>query len=295
MLKFFFWLLLLANGGLLAYQRGAFDAFVSSGHEPARMSNQVNADKVRVVPVAGKAGGTATEASTAAAPATVAAAPEPTPAAAPQASGLASDAGNKAPASAAAPVTPAVPATTATTATTATAAAKTAAPAAPIAAVVEKKPDLNACLEVGNFNAEEAKRFTTQLTTSQLVERATQRTVQEVASHIVYIPPQGDKEAADRKVGELRRLGITDFYVMQDNSPMRWGISLGVFRTEESARAHLAALNLKGVRSARIGQRTVSSSMVAFQFRNLEPEKKWLVEKIKSGFAKQEIRSCEGA
>jgi hypothetical protein len=286
MLKFFFWLLLLVNGGFFAYQRGAFDAFVSSGHEPARMSNQMNADKVKVVPVAGKAGGTATEVTTAAAP-------EAAPAA-PQVSSDGADAGTKVPVPPSVPRNAPATVATAPVAPTAVAPVTPAAPA-PVAAVIEKKPDLSACLEVGNFNAEEAKRFTTQLTTSQLVERATQRSVQEVASHIVYIPPQGDKESADKKVGELRRLGITDFYVMQDNSPMRWGISLGVFRTEESARAHLAALNLKGVRSARIGQRTVSTSMVAFQFRNLEPEKKWLVEKIKSGFARQEIRSCEGA
>jgi hypothetical protein len=289
MLKFFFWLLLLANGGLFAYQRGAFDIFVSSGHEPARMSNQMNADKVKVVPVAGKVGGTATEVTTAAATtAPTPPAPEAIPAAVPQSSSDAAEAGAKAPA------LPSVPKNAPATVATAPV-SPLPVPPAPIAAVIEKKPDLSACLEVGNFNAEEAKRFTTQLTTSQLVERATQRSVQEVASHIVYIPPQADKESADKKVGELRRLGITDFYVMQDNSPMRWGISLGVFRTEESARAHLAALNLKGVRSARIGQRTVSTSMVAFQFRNLEPQKKWLVEKIKSGFAKQEIRSCEGA
>lgn len=293
MLKFFFWVLLLANGGLFAYQRGAFDAFVSSGHEPARMSNQMNADKVKVVPVAGR-----TAATTAGVIMAAAAPSAPTATSAPSASSDAADAKARAPDPAVpknAPVTvAAAPVAAATTTTPASPPAATS-PPAPVAAVIEKKPDLSACLEVGNFNAEEAKRFTTQLTTSQLVERATQRTVQEVASHIVYIPSQGDKESADKKVGELRRLGITDFYVMQDNSPMRWGISLGVFRTEESARAHLAALNQKGVRSARIGQRTVSTSQVAFQFRNLEPEKKWLVEKIKSGFAKQEVRGCEGA
>jgi hypothetical protein len=284
MLKFFFWLLVLANAGMFAYQRGAFDAFLSTGHEPARMGNQLNADKVRVLPVAatGLAG----------------AAPVPEPAAAgtPAPAGTGAAPAESAPAdTGATAVKPSAPAPSAPVAPSSAAPAPNGAVSTPVAAVIEKRANLNACMEVGNFNAEEARRFTAQLASSQLSGRATQRTVQEIASHIVYIPSQGDKEAADKKAGELRRLGITDFYVMPETSPMRWGISLGVFRTEEAARAHLATLNLKGVRSARIGQRAVATSMVAFQFRNLEPEKKWLVEKIKSGFAKQEVRECEAA
>lgn len=275
MLKFFFWLLVLANAGMFAYQRGVFDAFLSSGHEPARMSNQLNAEKVKVLPVAatGVAGAAVPEPSVPADPAGSAGRPAVAPAdKAPAETGTT---GARPPVPAPAAPPPAI------------------APNAPVAAVIEKKPALNACMEVGNFNVEEARRFTAQLASSQLSERATQRTVQEIVSHIVYIPSQGDKEAAEKKAGELRRLGITDFYVMPETSAMRWSISLGVFRSEEAARAHLTTLSLKGVRSARIGQRTAASSLVAFQFRNLEPEKKWLVEKIKSGFAKQEVRECE--
>jgi hypothetical protein len=157
------------------------------------------------------------------------------------------------------------------------------------------KPVVLACADIGNFNAEEAKRFSAQLAPLALGRRVTQRPVQEVASHMVYIPPQADKESAEKKAGELRRLGIDDFFIIQDNSPLRWGISLGVFKMEEAARAHLANLNQKGVRSARIGQRSVSSHLVAFRLRDLDEDSSKAVQKIKAAYARQEMRNCEGA
>lgn len=97
----------------------------------------------------------------------------------------------------------------------------------------------------------------------------------------------------EKKAGELRKLGVEDFFIIQDNSPMRWGISLGVFKQEDAARTHLAALNQKGVQSARIGQRTVTSSQVAFQIRDLDKEGKAAFDKIKAGFPRQETRKCQ--
>lgn len=231
MLKFFFWILLLANAGLLAYQQGAFDSLLPNGHEPARMGNQLNADKIRLVPP-----------------------PEPRQE----------------------PVTEAPPP----------------APEAPPTPVAAKKPEVIACTEIGNFGPEDARRFAAQLATLSLGDRVSRRPVTEVASHMVYIPPQADREAAEKKAEELRRLGIEDFFIIQDNSSLRWGISLGVFKMEDAARTHLANLNQKGVRTARIGQRSVTTNMVAFQLRELDAETKGAIEKIKEGFARQEMRSC---
>ncbi len=248
MLKFFFWILLLANAGLLAHQRGAFDNMLSSGREPARMSQQINADKIRLIP-----------------PPEAKPAPDPQPAP-PSAAPAASPEGT--PADAKAPE------------------------ATPVAA---KTPEVAACTEIGNFNPEEARRFTALLTPLALGDRVSQRAVQEVASHMVFIPPQADKDGAEKKAGELRRLGVEDFFIIQDNSALRWGISLGVFKQEEAARAHLASLNQKGVRSARIGQRMATTNLVAFKLRGLDAAAKAALEKIKTGFAKQEMRACDGA
>lgn len=261
MLKFFFWILVLGNAGLFTYQQGYFDAFVSSGHEPARMKDQLNADKIKLIP-----------------------APPPTPVAAP------------------APMPAAAPAAEHAAANEPVVAEATAAKAAPEKPAEEKKPEekkpeekklpVIACTEVGNFGADDAARFTAQLTKASLGEGMKKRPIQEATSHIVFIPPQADKEGADKKAAELRSLGIEDFFIIQDNSSLRWGISLGVFKQEEAARTHLANLNQKGVRSARIAPRTVSSSMVAFQLHDLDAEKKKALDRIKADFPKQEIRRC---
>jgi hypothetical protein len=190
----------------------------------------------------------------------------------------------------------AAPATAADTAASTATSAATMEPVvatAVTAAPVSKTPAMATCTEFGNFNAEDAKRFSAQLAALSLGERMSRREVPGATSHIVYIPPQADKDAAEKKAGELRRLGVNDFYIIQDNSSLRWGISLGVFKLEEAARAYLTTLNRKGVHSARIGQRSASSGLTAFQLRNLDATAKSAVEKIKAGFPKQETRSCD--
>ena len=71
----------------------------------------------------------------------------------------------------------------------------------------------------------------------------------------VYVPPQGSRDAADGKVAELRALGVKDLYILQDAGPNQYAVSLGVFKTETSARQMLGRLQAQGVRSARVSQR----------------------------------------
>lgn len=248
MLKFIFWILLLANAVLLAYQQGYLDELIASGREPGRLQHQLNADRIRVAPVAPQAGVTAVEIVAN----TVAVEQRPAPATSPAAE-----------------------------------------PAPPPAMAAAQNTESPSCVEIGNFNAADAQRFEARLAPLSLGDRVSRHGVQEVLRHMVYIPPQPDKESADRKTAELRQLGITDFYVIQDNSAMRWAISLGVFRNEDIARAHLADLNRKGVRTARIGERMLTTKAVAFRFKGWDPALKESVDKIKAEFANQEIRECK--
>ncbi|MCH8617787.1 SPOR domain-containing protein [Undibacterium sp. TS12] len=157
----------------------------------------------------------------------------------------------------------------------------------------DKKPEVIACLEVGNFLQTDLPRIEDKLKTLALGDRQSRINVVDVATHMVFIPSQGSKEGADKKAGELRRLGITDFYVIQDQSSMRFGISLGVFKTEEAAKLHLNNLNNKGVRSARVGPRTVSTNKFAYQLRTLSSDEKAKYDAIKAEFPAQENRNCQ--
>ncbi|MFD2270458.1 SPOR domain-containing protein [Undibacterium arcticum] len=178
-------------------------------------------------------------------------------------------------------------------ATSSASAAAAAATASALAATREAAPPTRvACTEIGNFTAAEAKRFEQRLASLALGERQSRNNVQEVASRMVYIAPQGDKEGADKKAGELRRLGVTDFFVIQDNSNLRWGISLGVFKSEEAAKSQLANLSKLGVHSARISTRSVTTGKLSYRLRDLDQATRDSVEQIKADFPNQELRGC---
>jgi cell division protein FtsN len=223
-LKPIFWVLLAANAGLFAYGQGYLGHFSEAEREPARLKNQLNADKLTPI-----------------------------------------------------------------SASKANAAAAAATPPAP--APVEDKPI--ACLEIGSFQLAEARRFETRVAALELGDRQSRRNVpsQEASSYMVHIPPQGSKEGAEKKAGELRALGISNYFIMPE-PPLRWGISLGVFKTEAAAQTQLASLNKQGVNSARIAPRYGGSKLLAYQFREVSADMRSALEKIAAGFPEQEIRSC---
>jgi len=159
---------------------------------------------------------------------------------------------------------------------------------------VGARPADAACSEIAGFDQPGAKRFDSAVQSLALGDKLSRREVEEAAHNIVYIPSQGSKDGADKKAAELRHLGITDFYVIQDAGDLRWGISLGVFKTEESARALLATLAQKGVHSARLGTHSVTSTKVVYQVRGLDPAAKSGLDKILFDFPHVEKQACSG-
>lgn len=188
-------------------------------------------------------------------------------------------------------VAEAAPAASAAAAAVASAAPATSTPTS--AAAVDLAPVV-ACTEIGNFTAAEARRFSSQLAERTPAVKFVRRETQEVASHMVYLPSLGSKEAADKKADEVRRLGISDFFVIQDSSALRYGISLGIFKTDDAAQKQVANLAKRGLTGAKVGTRTASSSKVAFQLRDLGGDAKLAFDKIKLDFPGQEVRSCPG-
>ncbi|MGK5081343.1 SPOR domain-containing protein [Janthinobacterium sp. HLX7-2] len=156
-------------------------------------------------------------------------------------------------------------------------------------------PQSYACTEVGNFVLADARRFETQIAALDLGDRQSRRNVagQDISSYMVYIAPQGSKDGAERKAGELKQLGVTNYFIMNEANPLRWGISLGVFKSESSAQTQLASLNKQGVHSARIAPRYSPSKQLAYQFRDLDVATRTRLEKIKAQFPEQELRGCK--
>lgn len=167
--------------------------------------------------------------------------------------------------------------------------------AAVAAAKPPKAPERFACTEIGDFVLSEARQFEARVAELELGDRQSRHNVagQDVSSYIVFIPPQGSKEGADKKAGELRQLGVKNYFIMSDSATMRWAISLGVFKSEAGAQGLLASLLKQGVHSARIAPRYASSKQVAFQFRDLDGAAKAQLDQIKADFPDQQMRSCK--
>lgn len=262
MLKLIFWVLVLANAGFAAVQFGFLDGVLSNGHEPVRIAQQLHPERLRQLPASVvEAGAAAVLAAETVKEDRAEPAVAPVPSATPPAPAS--------PTIAAAPVVPEA----------------TIPPAAKVA-----QASALSCVELGNFTPEEADRFVDSI--GALGKRGVRIAVREVLSYMVYMPPQGSREAAERKAQELRNLGINDFFIIQDNSAFRWGISLGVFKTEESARVHLVRLGQQGVRTARIGNRSVSSHALVLKFHAIDAASKKILEQTIPNFEKVRLNSC---
>jgi hypothetical protein len=252
LLRLAFWSLLFLNAALFAYAQGLFGTSKSYEHEPARLKRQFNTAKMTLL--------TREQAEAAA------------KAAAPPGDGEA--AADAASAAASAPATVAANAVT------------------PVAAPAPAPAF--ACTEIGPLDAADARRFEARLAALDLGDRQSRQTVQaqDVTSWLVHIPPQGSKEAADRKAAELRDLGVTNFYIMQGDSPLKYAISLGVFKTESGAQALLAQLGKQGVHTARIAPRGPQTVHYIYRVRGLDAATRKRIEGYTERYEGAEIKSC---
>lgn len=149
-----------------------------------------------------------------------------------------------------------------------------------------------ACLEWGSFTVADAPRYEKALEPLSLGERLAQRRTEELAGWWVYIPSQRNRPGAQRKAAELKKLGIDEFFVVQEEGEHRWALSLGVFRTEEAAQAHLAALRTRGVRTARVGTRETMVPKIWLQVKSVDAPLAARLKEIAARVEGSELKNC---
>jgi len=162
---------------------------------------------------------------------------------------------------------------------------KKAAAAAPGAAA-------DACVEWGSFTLADVASARRLLEPLALGARVSERQVEETANWWVFMPPQGDRQGAQRKSAELRALGVDNFFVVQDEGDYRWAISLGVFRNEAAAQARLAALMTKGVRTAQVGARVTQVPKVWLRVRDVDAALRARLRDVSQAIEGSELRDC---
>lgn len=195
-LRLIFFALLLANVAFFAWRQNAGP---EDGHEPQRLQQQIDPDKVRLI------------------------LPEPPPSSAKPAD-----------------TKPAEPAK-------AEPAAKTEIPAKS----ADAAPAL-LCKSFSGFTPESAKAAQAAINSSAPGTQVALITTKESSSYWVHIPPQTNKAGAEKKVAELKQMGVDDSFIVSDDSPNKWAVSLALFKSKEMADNYLQKLSKLGVRSAKI-------------------------------------------
>jgi hypothetical protein len=148
------------------------------------------------------------------------------------------------------------------------------------------------CIEWGSFTLADASRAEKALEPLALGPRLAQRRTEENAGWWVFIPPQGSRPAALKKASELKSLGVDDYFVVQEEGPQHWALSLGVFRTEEAAQARLTALRAQGVRSAQVGARDTVVPKVWLQVKEVDGTLLARLKDVARSVEGSELRDC---
>jgi hypothetical protein len=105
-----------------------------------------------------------------------------------------------------------------------------------------------ACVEFSGIAPADAQRARDSFAALQLGTRITERRIEEITRHWVFMPPARDRRAAEAAIAQMRRQGVNELSIRPDNS-----ISLGVFSTEDAARRFLQSLQARGVQGIEQG------------------------------------------
>ena len=125
------------------------------------------------------------------------------------------------------------------------------------------------CMEWNGFGLDEIARAQEVLLLVSPGVKVTERKTEEATGWWIYLPPQANRQGAVQKVDELKRLGIEQLFIVQEDPKFRFAIYLGVFRSEEAAKIKMEQLQDRGVRTARIGPRPTPVVRISLQLREV--------------------------
>lgn len=112
-----------------------------------------------------------------------------------------------------------------------------------------------ACRLVDGLSPDEAQRLRKEAEDKAVKLAFESKPVEEATNYWVLIPAQPDRAAADKKLRELLRLGLSGFQVVEEEGPFKFAIVLGAFKSDKAAAAYLEGLGKRGVRSAKVQAR----------------------------------------
>lgn len=135
-----------------------------------------------------------------------------------------------------------------------------------------ERPAGEACLLLADMSPADAESLEAMFAEKLPGSKVVRTTTPGSASYWVNIPPLKSKREADNKVAELKKFGIKEYFVVQENGPNNLAISLGLFSTQEAAAGALESLREKGVRSARVTERSLKPALAQLEVRGTDAQ-----------------------
>ena len=146
------------------------------------------------------------------------------------------------------------------------------------------------CVEWGSFGASELTKAEKSLEGLRLGARLLRTEVSVPSRFWVFVPPLRNKTQMERKMAELKGLGVAELYPILEPGPDLHAISLGIFRSEDGARKYLATLRDIGVRSAKVGEREQRITQTSLVIRNPSDQESARLVELKTEHAGSDVR-----
>jgi hypothetical protein len=166
------------------------------------------------------------------------------------------------------------------------------APAPRLSDVIANPPQIKQCLFWGEFSGTGLADARQKLSALNLGVRLQSRTIEHASGFWVYMSPLKNQAAVQRKIGQLKALGVNDYFVVPEGEWQR-AISLGVFRTEQAANNYLASLRQQGVRTAKVGERKSKLRFTQFVISDAEAEVESKVRSFQKEMPDSELKMSD--
>ncbi|MDD5472098.1 MAG: SPOR domain-containing protein [Sideroxydans sp.] len=167
------------------------------------------------------------------------------------------------------------------------------APAPRLSSELANPPKPQQCLFWGEFSGSALADVRQKLSALNLGEQLQTRTIEHTSGFWVYMSPLKNQAAVLRKIGQLKALGVNDYFVVQEAGEWQHAISLGVFRTEQAANNYLASLRKQGVRTAKVGERKSKLRFTQFVISDAETEIEAKVRSFLKEFPDSELKMSD--
>ncbi|SCU85327.1 conserved hypothetical protein [Cupriavidus necator] len=149
-----------------------------------------------------------------------------------------------------------------------------------------------ACIEIGGFSAQAARRATEDLAAAALRVEAFAR--QEQVRWWVHLPAQPTREHAERKLAELRRRNVTEYSLVTAGTPeaTTYTVSLGLFRERERAQQYLDSLRGHGVRTAMLTEAARPLTRQWLRVRDADHAARARLEAMRQRYGAEDVLAC---